>query len=539
MKKTMKNNSVVLLMAAMLMMPGFCFGFEDSFSYEDGYPAEEYDFDFTLSEKNMGVERYAIAKRANKEGQVKLVIPDSVKAYAWDEKGMYQAKNYPVREINEYFIGYALKGNLQSVTLGKNVEKIGKEAFSGCEVLSDVTLPAALNTIEDCAFRGNKSLKQVTLPDGLSVIGRLAFCECDIQQLTFPSSLSRIGDGAFSGNKALKEIVIPATIREMGCNPFDECTSLSSIRVEEANPYYDSREGCNAIIEKETKCLVTGCNNTFIPQSVEIIGDCACTGVSFQKLVLHQGVKEIGRYAFQNCKEIAELSLPNTLNTIGDRAFQGCEKMESLKIPASVEEMGEASFDYCRNLSTIIVEEGNTHYDSREGCNAIIEKKRNRMFTGSSRTIIPDDVQYLSSAAFHGNRELSSITIPASVKRIDSSAFLECPNLKDVIVLSSDPIELAANTFDSEYDGEHQHYVIDITLHVPFQEGVRDRYVKAPYWGQFKQIAPDADNPNNVKDALAEKTTSSAPIFDLQGRRLQQTPQRGLYIQGGKKYLVK
>ena len=46
------------------------------------------------------------------------------------------------------------------------------------------------------------------------------------------------------------------------------------------NPVYDSREGCNAIINTATNTLLFGCKNTVIPQSVIAIGDYAFKDLS-------------------------------------------------------------------------------------------------------------------------------------------------------------------------------------------------------------------------------------------------------------------
>ena len=80
----------------------------------------------------------------------------------------------------------------------------------------------------------------------------------------------------------------------------------------------------------------------------------------------------------------------------------------------------------------------------------------------------------------------------------------------------------------------------DATLYVP-KSSVNAYKTEFP-WERFGAILPI--NPTGVEDLKANNTSKAkadknAPIFDLMGRRLQQKPASGYYIQGGKKYLVK
>ena len=75
---------------------------------------------------------------------------------------------------------------------------------------------------------------------------------------------------------------------------FSGCSNLTKITVEEGNPKYDSREGCNAIIARRTNALMCGCRDTVIPSSVTAIryGAFEChTGLC--EIVVPEGVTEI------------------------------------------------------------------------------------------------------------------------------------------------------------------------------------------------------------------------------------------------------
>ena len=55
------------------------------------------------------------------------------------------------------------------------------------------------------------------------------------------------------------------------------------------------------------------------------------------------------------------------------------------------------------------------------------------------------------------------------------------------------------------------------------------------YWREW--MSEPSSGPSSIQEM--SKSTSDAPIYDLQGRRLSATPQKGVYIQNGKKKLIK
>lgn len=79
-----------------------------------------------------------------------------------------------------------------------------------------------------------------------------------------------------------------------------------------------------------------------------------------------------------------------------------------------------------------MVEDGNTVYDSRNGCNALIRTSDNTLLNGCCNTRIPEDVRFIGDDAFARVKGLTSIKIPNSVKSIASGAFEYCYDLADV-----------------------------------------------------------------------------------------------------------
>ena len=120
----------------------------------------------------------------------------------------------------------------------------------------------------------------------------------------------------------MTEVEIPAGVTTIGDFAFGDCDGLASIIVDEENTVYDSREGCNAIIETESNELIVGCMETCIPNSVTGIGRYAFLGCSgLEEIEIPSGVTRIGSYAFGNCSKLTKIKIPDRVTSIEAGAF--------------------------------------------------------------------------------------------------------------------------------------------------------------------------------------------------------------------------
>lgn len=129
--------------------------------------------------------------------------------------------------------------------------------------------------------------------------------------------------------------------------------------------------------------------------------------------------------------------IPSTVTSLY-YSFKGCTELTSINIPTSVTSIFEYAFDGCTGLTSINVENGNTVYDSRDNCNAVIETSTNKLANACKTTVIPTSVTSIGDWAFCSAREtLTSINIPTSVTSIGRGAFADCTGLTSINIPTS------------------------------------------------------------------------------------------------------
>ena len=215
-------------------------------------------------------------------------------------------------------------------------------------------------------------------------------------------------------------MTIPNSVTSIGDYTFLGCSSITSMVVESGNTTYDSRENCNAIIETATNTLITGCQNTVIPNSVT----------------------SIGQTAFYCCYSLRSIALPNNITTIGDSAFFDCTSLMSVTIPGSVRLIGTNAFYNCTNIAK-------THFlgDIEDWCNIEFERYSSNPITYSHNlyindqeindVVIPNTIDSIKRYTFYRCASLTSVTLPDGITTIGERAFTSCTSLKSLTIPES------------------------------------------------------------------------------------------------------
>lgn len=330
-----------------------------------------------------------------------------------------------VTTIDRYAFYYC--SGLTSITIPGSVTSIGSSAFIMCTGLTSVNITdiaAWCNIFFDGPsanplsyanhlYLNGALVTEVIIPNTITAIGNYTFYGCtDLTNVTIPNTVTIIDRYAFGGCSGLTSLSIPSSVTTIGDYAFSGCGGLNSITVASANPNYDSRNNCNAIIETATNTLIVGCNNTVIPNTVTAIGN----------------------EAFYGCMGLASVDIPNSVTTIGSGAFYNCTNLSDIKYLdlSSVTTIGMFAFENTAWLNN--QPDGEIVY-----IGTVAYRYKGTMPEGTSLTI-RDGTLSIADGAFYFYENcpgLKSITIPNSVITIGNHAFAQCNGLLSIDIPSS------------------------------------------------------------------------------------------------------
>lgn len=387
---------------------------------------------------------------------------------------------------------YAFNGcsSLKSITIPSSVAIIGKMAFCSTG-LTSIELPEGVKILGDRSFAGCTDLEKVTIPMSIETFGEQVFYE-DYQMWVTSNNdkwydtegnyyekiqkyvehvrgIAEADEFAeetyFPFDRLVKEYPIP-DVPEVPFKFGDNLTyALSNdnktITISGQGPMYDNinkdatDENGDLLIDWSliTKVVIGDGVTTIgdsafagldyleevvIPEGLEKIGNKAFYYSGFDSITIPNSVVSIGDSAFQDCLGLKEVEIGNGVTSIGDKAFCGCSLMGKIDLPNNLEYIGESAFEGC---------------SSADFSEISIPSKVKRIYkktfrhSGLSKVSFAGNVIAIDEKAFEYCKELSVISLPASLSYIGRDAFLNCDNEK----LGQDTNDFGSGwcTFDS------------------------------------------------------------------------------------------
>lgn len=153
-------------------------------------------------------------------------------------------------------------------------------------------------------------------------------------------------------------------------------------------------------------------------------------------------VTVLGNSTFQYCtqaSDIESVTLPDSLTTIEKNAFYNCEKLKSVTIPPNVSSIGLAAFVEGlseSSLTEIKVDPENPYFSEKDG--VVFSKDGTKLIvfpSGRSGDYqIPDGTVSVGDYAFYYCVNVSSITVPGSVRSLGEGAFGNCSSLTKAVL---------------------------------------------------------------------------------------------------------
>ena len=161
-----------------------------------------------------------------------------------------------------------------------------------------------------------------------------------------------------------------------------------------------------------------------------------CT--QLKEVVFNNGLKKIGRAAFDHCTSLSSITFPSTVIEIGSYAFEDCINLKEVSFNEGLQKIGAGAFWACRSLSSITIPSTVTEVDwcAFGDCNNLRE------------VMLNEGLQKIGVSAFHNCKLLSSVTIPSSVTEIGKYAFADCNSLREVVFHGA-PREIAKEAFSN------------------------------------------------------------------------------------------
>lgn len=405
------------------------------------------------------------------EGHV--TIPETVTVYSRSQQVTYTVIRIGVGA----FYGC---NKITGVTIPSTIKSIGSGAFWGCSSLSCINIPKSVNVIENYVFFDCEAFEDVVIPNSVSKIGISVFSNCiNLKKVKLPDSIKRIEDGMFAGCIRLDNYEVPKLVESIGDRAFEHCKGLKKILLPDSLIKIGNStfQQCDSL-----KTLI-------LPDFLREIGGSAfCECKNLESISIPNSVKTIGGDAFRGCSNLQNVSIGNALENIEYEMFMECRKLEEIKIPNSVKYIGYGAF---RSSSIKTVHMGTSvdsiakyafrdctvtklHlYDIAAWCkvrfvdhpldDAGLHHKKIRLYLGDeeiTNLIIPTTVDSIGNfgAPFKHCNSLESVTIPANVRYIGSSAFYGCDGLESVHISDLSAwydIDFASGTSNPTYYAKH------------------------------------------------------------------------------------
>ena len=474
----MKKRLLMCLLACLLTsITVWAYDFELNGVYYNITDANAKTVEVTYVEKGIGNSDFyygaiTIPKRVSKENVTYNVT--SIGGSAFYGCNSLTSITIPNSVTSIGFGAFYYCNGLTSITIPNSVTSIGVYAFEACSGLTSITIPNSVTSIGNGAFSNCSGLTSVTIGNSVTSIGGNAFDGCssltsihisdlawwcntnfsssglsnnvhhlylgnqEITNLVIPEGVTTIFPLTFSNCAYITSVTIPNSVTSIGYGVFSNCSNLTSIHISDLAWWCNTNLG--DLGHSNNVHLYLGnqeITNLVIPFGTTTIRSCSFRNCAYiTSVTIPNSVTSIEGYAFASCSGLTSVTIGNSVTSIGDGAFSNCSGLTSVTIPNSVTSIGDNAFYCCTGLASIEVASGNTTYDSRDNCNAIIETASNTLLVGCINTIIPQSVTSIGASAFNGY-DLTSITIPNGVISIGDYAFSRCTGLTSITIPNS------------------------------------------------------------------------------------------------------
>lgn len=304
-------------------------------------------------------------------------------------------------------------------------------------------------------------------------------------------SVTGIGNQAFYDCRSLTSITIPGSVTSIGYSAFSDCSGLTSITIPNSVTNIESGafSGCSAI--KDIR-IEDGENAMYLWEGE--FSNSPLETLYLGRTIYYGQRFEKGLYSPFATSSLKEATIGKYAN-VGEYLFYGCGLLQNVEISEGVTAISSNAFGYCHNLSSISIPSTLKSI----GDNAFYE------CLYLNKIDIPEGVTTIGSSAFTWSA-LNSVVIPSTVNTIRSLTFDKCNNLNS-ITISDGVVNIETAVFG---DSEVMNYNRISSIHIP--KSIKKIEEGAFRYLQFlESVTVDVDNEvyYSQDSCLIDKTTGT------------------------------
>jgi len=429
---------------------------------------------------------------------------------------------FPEGMVSIGYEAFAVCNSLEKVVFPESLKELGVRAFLGCDKLIDVVIPESFTGFGGDDFAGTAWLEAKKKENPIVVVNGVLIDATGVEgSLVIPEGVTHIASYACYESKYITDVIIPEGVTHIDSCAFSGCHLLASVTVPESVSYIDEHTAFGAYkkpiviygkkgsyAEKYVKNYYLEGELTFEPvfdytwrlerDTVIISGtgkleEGAWRNAVFKNVIIEEGIKEIGAFAFSNCEKLESVVIPSTVKTV--IGFDGCKNLRSVTFTKGIEFIDECAFERCTALEKIVIPDsvksielwafagcaaleevvlegaihginagafegtpwleksqkdnpivilGNVLVDASKATGEVIVPEGvevigefafsgNGEDTGVTSVVLPKSLKAISWRAFYGNDTLEKVTFLGSVETIDTDAFVDCDSLKEIV----------------------------------------------------------------------------------------------------------
>ena len=224
----------------------------------------------------------------------------------------------------------AFKGISNWDEIKHNITSFGKEAYYGCESITELDLSATqITSIPNSFARYTKSLGAVILPATCTSIGDSAFRDSALTSIN-TENITSYASHAFTATTRLESFVIAEGVTTIPVNFAQKATALKTLVIPSTvKTFYGySFQECTALQSVEIKASL---------ESIEANAFSSCSALT--DVIFRGTVKTLGQNVFNGCSSLETIVLPDGLTAGGHDMFKGCNKLTTITVPKTMENL--------------------------------------------------------------------------------------------------------------------------------------------------------------------------------------------------------